>query len=203
MKSIILSFLLVLGVISISTAQFGVGLGITTGTNTAIDNLDGYKVGVGLQLKGHYVLSSKFELSPDFQYFFQTKGRDDLGYQVKGDYMDANLNIQFNTINNDYNRGYFYVGPTFGWNTVSGNAYVNGEFAGIIDFNYNAIGFNVGYGIEQAIGIYTDIKYQHKFFLSSNFDDLEPEHNNFSQVVLTLGYLLRIDKQPTEVVEEM
>ncbi|MGQ1892052.1 outer membrane beta-barrel protein [Thermophagus sp. OGC60D27] len=76
----LLSVIAALFVAATVSAQLNIGGGLTFGTQAAFDE-DGEKMGVGLTLKGVYVINEKWSVSPDFTYYFPSGG----------DYFDVSL----------------------------------------------------------------------------------------------------------------
>lgn len=203
MKKLFLSLFLTQLFFGVSYGQFGVGIGVTAASGSGLNSeLDGHKAGIGFNLRGQYEINNNFEISPEIQYFLQSKQIDSKKNNASTSYFETSINFHYNNINNQYNKGYVFVGPVYSKTNLSSPVYINGEYSGILDFNYNAFGFNVGYGVEQSFGLYTELKYEYRFFLSSDLYDLQPQFNNFSQVMLTIGYLFRIDKNEDNPLEE-
>jgi len=153
----ILPFTLLLFFSTLAYSQYAVGVGLVGGTSTGFDFENGNeRIAPGAQLKFQYRLNDMFAVAPNIAYFLPSEL---LG--LKYNYFEANLDFQINVLDNDYNRGYFLLGPTFNLQSVSLPDVVEGA-DGILEGDFNRFGGFIGFGVEQSSNFYQEFVVQYK-----------------------------------------
>lgn len=165
-----------------TNAQYSIGLGLVGGTSTGFDfESINETVSPGVQLKMQYRVKDFLVISPNVTIFKKSE-ENSLSYS----YFETSIDVQYNVLNNEYNRGYLIAGPTYNRTDFVLPATVNGIDA-IAEGGVNRYGGNLGFGIEQKSSFYQEIMVQYKSKLKgSNFREV--------QFLLKIGYLMNFGK---------
>ncbi len=185
LRLISLSFIICLTSFSIN-AQYSVGVGLVGATSTGMNFKTNKEiVSPGIQAKLQYRIKEFMAISPNVTFFRDSK-MDNFSYS----YFETSLDIQWNLINIEQNRGYLILGPTYNRTDFALPASVNGTDA-IIEGGLNRYGGNLGVGIEQKTNFYQEFLVQYKSKLKgSSFREI--------QLLLKIGYLFNMGKPKSE-----
>jgi len=162
---------------TISYAQYSIGVGLLGATSSGFNfEEETEKLAPGAQVKFQYRLNDKFVISPNVGTYLASKSG-----KLSFSNFEANIDLQFNVVDNQYNRGYILFGPTYNRVDFVLSARVNNSDA-TIGGGINRYGGFVGFGIEQKSNFYQEFVIQYKDQLIGG------QFNNF-QVVVKVGYL--------------